>query len=213
MRPRASTEKPVPAVGTQDPETNNTAGRPWRRLSALPSRRQSDPDPDPDPVRPRRPCCAGKCSLWWLHVLSLALHGSGSSLPSPRPSEPRPSPVRRRGGHRQAGVPPALRARALLLPRPPRFPPSVCRPAERACSSPALLRQAPKVSWSTSACHGEFGSGSGGPQVPGALGSPSNCNPYLAILGSHEGTKVRSQTDSRAGQGHRCPGDNHHAWA
>lgn len=111
------------------------------------------------------------------------------------------------------GPPPALRARALLLPRPPRFPPSVCRPAERACSSPALLRQAPKVSWSTSACHGEFGSGSGGPQVPGALGSPSNCNPYLAILGSHEGTKVRSQTDSRAGQGHRCPGDNHHAWA
>lgn len=108
MRPRVSTEKPVPAVGTRDPETNNTAGRPWRRLSALPSRRQSDPDPDPDPVRPRRPgpCCAGKCSLWWLHVLSLALHGSGWSLPSPRPSEPRLSPVRRRGGHRQAGAPP-----------------------------------------------------------------------------------------------------------
>lgn len=55
MRPRVSTEKPVPAVGTRDPETNNTAGRPWRRLSALPSRRQSDPDPDPDPVRPRLP--------------------------------------------------------------------------------------------------------------------------------------------------------------
>lgn len=60
MRPRVSTEKPVPAVGTRDPETNNTAGRPWRRLSALPSRRQSDPDPDPDPVRPRRPVLRGE---------------------------------------------------------------------------------------------------------------------------------------------------------
>lgn len=47
------------------------------------------------------------------------------------------------------------------------------------------------------------------PRVPGALGSPSNCNPYLAIPGSHKGTGFRSQTDSRAGQGHRCPGVNH----
>lgn len=50
----------------------------------------------------------------------------------------------------------------------------------------------------------EFASpGPRGPRLPFQL------QPLPRHPGLHKGTKFRSQTDSRAGQGHRCPGNNH----